>query len=178
MVLDILAEHHNKWISMTIALGVPQHMREDVVQEMYLKIAALENPSKMLYKETQPNTWYVYLTLQSVFIDVVRGEGPVCYYDDLAGFPLTTTGGVDKDFEEGWDKFYRMIMSSVRELGPYGAKLCEAYFSSDLSIRKIAREANISPTSIFHSIKKYREILQEEHWEDYLDFKHNDWTKI
>ena len=178
MVLEILARYHDKWLSMASSLGAPEYMQEDVVQEMYLKIAGLKDPKKMLYKKDEPNTWYVYLTLRSVFIDVVRGEQALCYYDDLEGLYLHSKGRVDWEYEEGWDKFYQMIMTSIRDLGGYGAKLCETYFSSDKSIRQIAREANISPTSIFHSIKKYRQILQEEHWEDYIDFNNQDWDKI
>jgi len=178
MVLDILARYHDKWMAMADSLNVPQHMREDIVQEMYLKIAGLDNPSKMLYNKDEPNTWYVYLTLRSVFIDVVRGERAFHYVEEVEALPLVSSVIVDQEYEIGWDKFYQMLMSSIRELGPYGAKLCETYFSSNKSIRQIATEANISPTSIFHSIKQYRNIIQDEHWEDYEDFKNEDWHKI
>jgi len=99
-VLEILARYHNKWLSMAISLGVPEHMREDIVQEMYIKIAGLKNPSKMLYKKDEPNTWYVYLTLQSVFIDVVRGERACHFIEEMEALTLTSKGMVDWDFED------------------------------------------------------------------------------
>ena len=178
MILEILAKYHDKWLRMAEGMNVPDAIKEDIVQEMYLKISDMKNPDRLLYKKDEPNTWYVYLTLRSVFIDVVRGRRDLQFVDECESLTLESKGQPDYEYEEGWDKFYNMILASIRELGPYGAKLCESYFSSDLSIRQIAREANISPTSIFHSIKQYRAALQEQHWEDYQDFINEDWNKI
>ena len=38
-MLEKLAKHHNLWLKMALDLGVPSIYRDDVVQDMYLKIA-------------------------------------------------------------------------------------------------------------------------------------------
>ena len=37
-MMELLSKYHNLWISMGLSMGVPKHMVEDIVQEMYLRL--------------------------------------------------------------------------------------------------------------------------------------------
>jgi len=52
------------------------------------------------------------------------------------------------------------------------------YFPSDLSIRKIAHETNISWVSIYNTLKLAKEELRETFKEDWEDYKNNDYELL
>ena len=60
----------------------------------------------------------------------------------------------------------------------YDRKLFKLYRDTDMSMRDISSETNISLISIFHSIKNYKEILKEKFQKDYTDYIENDYNQI
>ena len=47
-----------------------------------------------------------------------------------------------------------------------------------MSMRDIAKETNISLISIFHSIKTYKEVLNNKFMKDYQDYITNDYNTL
>ena len=37
-MIELLSKYHKLWISMGLSMGIPNHMVEDFVQEMYLRL--------------------------------------------------------------------------------------------------------------------------------------------
>jgi predicted DNA-binding protein YlxM (UPF0122 family) len=60
----------------------------------------------------------------------------------------------------------------------YDRILSEKYLSTDYSLRDIANGSGISLTSIFHSMKKNKELLNQLFIEDYEDFINGDYDLI
>lgn len=176
-MLDLLAKDQDKWESMARTMGCPEHLIGDVVQDMYLKIYSLDDPSRILYNESEVNHFYVYLTLRSSFVCVLREEGRLC--DMPSRPPILTEREIDRDKEEAFKRLWDKVTKEISSFGPYGAKLTNTYFKTDISIRSLATESGISATSIYHSIKAYREYLREttlgEDWEDYCN---GDYDKV
>ena len=175
-MLAILAKDQDKWEGMVANMGCPEYLIGDVVNDMYLKIHSLPNPEKVLYNENQANYWYIYLTLRTCFADAIKREKRT---DDLK-----VAGGIeareelDMDKERAFDRLWKKVEAEIAQFGSYGAKLTNTYFKTDISIRGLADGSGISATSIYHSIKSYREYMQStglgEDWEDYCneDYEH------
>ena len=60
----------------------------------------------------------------------------------------------------------------------YEKKLFTLYRDSDLSIRGIANETNISWVSIFNTLKHAKNELKENFSEDWEDYKNQDYDRI
>ncbi len=161
---------------MVRSMGCPQHLIGDVVQDMYIKLNGIKNSERLMYSESEVNHFYVYLTLRSVFLDNIKRQGQYVLSEDADYSFLSTDANIESD--EAWERLYKMVSDEINGFGPYGAKLCFSYFKTDKSIREIASESGISITSIFHSQKQYRDMLNEKFKEDYEDLKNGDYNKI
>ena len=55
---------------MGLSMGIPKHLVEDFVQEMYLRLNKyVKNPDKIMYNETEVNKFYVYITIKNLYND-------------------------------------------------------------------------------------------------------------
>lgn len=176
MILEILSRDDKKWHDMVRNMGCAEHMVDDVVQEMYIKMHTFKNPERIMYNESQVNHFYIYLTLRSVFVDMIKDEKIYAPEEDME--PLVTDNGMCVDEDAAWQRMYEMVRDGINEFGPYGAKLCFSYFKTDKSLREMAEESGISLTSLFNSQRKYRDELIERFGEDYEDLKNGDYDKI
>jgi len=178
MILQLLCKNQEKWESMAKAMGCPDHLIHDVVQDVYLKIVEMKNPQKILYGEDDVNHFYVYLTIRSVFLSVLQEEKRSTSIPRVELSLYLEHDPVDMEKEEAWERLWCKISSQIDTFGRYGSKLTNSYFKSDRSMRQMAEESGISLTSIFNSIKKYKAYLQEEFSEDYEDYINRDFDKI
>lgn len=183
-MLDRLAKDHKLWIRMVESLNCPKAYSEDIVQEMYLKIHRLDIGEKIMYNEDEVNKFYVYVTLRNLYIDSVKvknrmrmvenkEEDEPDYVDGLSSFD-----DYDHERELALQRISNKIMSEVDSWHKYNAILCKLYFKTDMSLRYIAEGSGISLTSIYNSIRNYRDIIYEEFKEDVEDFNNGDYDKI
>jgi hypothetical protein len=86
----------------------------------------------------------------------------------------------DSNIEEhnAYNDICLMIDEEIDNWHWYDKKLFKLYRDTDLSMRDIASETNISLISIFHSIKNYKEILKNKFEKDYQDYITNDYNNI
>lgn len=173
-ILHILDKDRSKWIKIVINLGCPEDYAEDIVHDMYLKIASFDDTKRLMYSDGEVNYWYIILTLRSVCYDYLKLKNRVVHWNIIE----TEDECVNLDREEAFDVIYDKIISATNEFGRYGSKLAQAYFKTDLSLRQIASETTISLSSIFHSIKMYKAILKERFGEDFEDYCNEDYDKI
>jgi len=181
-MMEILYKQHGKWLNMLAVLGCPIDDREDLVQDMYIKIVNQQNPSRIMYNETEVNRFYIYLVLRSIYYDFIkmRSRNPLLLDHDINDehFIVNDEYSIMMDDQHGWERMYSKLLNGVNGLGMYGSKLTQAYFKTDKSMRDMAEETTISLTSIFNSIRKYRAILKEEFGEDWEDYINGDYDKI
>ncbi len=174
-ILSLLEKDRLKWVKIVINLGCPPSYAEDVVQDMYLKIASLDNNKRIMFEDSgEVNYWYIILTLRSVCYDFLKSQNKFVDYNLVE----TESDSIDINKEEAFDRLYNNIIQATNKFGRYGSKLTQAYFKTDLSLRQIASQSNISLSSIFHSIKMYRAMLVEEFGEDFEDYKNGDYNHI
>lgn len=174
-ILSLLDKDRQKWIKITISLGCPEDYAEDIVHDMYIKISSFEDTKRLLYENTgEINYWYIILTLRSACYDYLKSRNKFVSWEPFEGIDELPDIKKEIAFEVLYDK----IISATNEFGRYGSKLTQMYFKTDYSLRQIASESTISLSSIFNSIKVYRNILKERFGEDFEDYCNGDYDKI
>ena len=174
-ILELLAKDHKKWVNLVEKLGASSWVSEDIVQDAYIKISRMKNPEKFMYKENEPNYWYFCLTLNSVYVDHCKKNSiPTESFD----FSLAPSEDADIEKEESWERLYVNIIAYINSFGKYGSVLSQMYFKTDYSLRDLSEMGDIGLSSLYNSIKKYRQDIRDEFGEDYEDFKNGDYDKI
>lgn len=173
--LEIVSRNHKDYVQLVKSWGECDYA-EDIVQEMYIRLHAYTNGDKII-KNGKVNRSFIWITLRNMFLDaqkmksrveVVRmGEGFECYDDEPNRDELIALDRIDKFIEEEKESWHW-----------YDKMLFDLYSGSDMSMRDIASETNISLTSIFHTLKKCKEKLLENVGEHVDDFNNGDYERI
>ena len=182
---ELLSKNHSTWKAMGLSIGIPKHLVEDFVHELYLRFNKyIKDVKKIMYNETEVNKFYVYVTLKNLWTDYSKAKGKhkIIRLDDYE----VTYEIVDGESENynyakhsAEEKIINKIKSEVEDWEHwYDRKLFKIYYETDISMRKLAKETNISVTSIFNSCKNYKEMIQSKFGEDFEDYLNGDFHLI
>jgi RNA polymerase sigma factor (sigma-70 family) len=144
-------DKHKHWINVVKTFG-EEYYAEDVVQEAYLKVYGKEI-----------NEAYFYFTLRSLTADLHR----------LKNKSILSTEIEIKDDSEDLNTIISDsnvcladVNNFINQLSGYDKLLFKAYINSGLSIRKFAKEIDISFMSVYQTIKKCKQQWQKENQKD------------
>ena len=71
--IEQLYDKHKTWIKIVKSFGCNDAIAEDLVQEMYIKIIIkVKKGLDIRYNEKEINYYYIFRTLNSLFIDLTR----------------------------------------------------------------------------------------------------------
>jgi len=185
-MLDLLSKNHSTWIAMGLSIGIPRHLVEDFVHEMYLRLNKyIKDPEKIMYNEKEVNKFYIYITLKNLWGDYAkaRGKHKIIRIDDYEVNFEVVDGSDETNYnyakETAEDKILKKIQVEVESWEHwYDRKLFKIYYETDISMRKLAKETNISVTSIFNSCKNYKDIIKSKFGEDFEDYLNGDFHLI
>ena len=187
-MIELLSKYHKLWISMGLSMGIPSHIVEDFVQEMYLRLNKyVKEPKKIMYNETDINKFYVYITIKNLYNDYLkeRNRHHMVRLDDIeVTYEIVepTPEAQRKSEIEKQRAEERLIDLIQDEVGSwdswYDKKLFKVYYETDISMRKLSKDTNISVTSIFNSCKNYKQILNTKFVEDFQDYINGDFHLI
>jgi len=187
-MIELLSKYHKLWISMGLSMGIPSHIVEDFVQEMYLRLNKyVKEPKKIMYNETDINKFYVYITIKNLYNDylkernkhhMVRLDDIEVTYEIVEPTPETQRKSeIEKQRAE--ERLIDLIQDEVGSWDSwYDKKLFKVYYETDISMRKLSKDTNISVTSIFNSCKNYKQILNTKFVEDFQDYINGDFHLI
>ena len=201
-MLEKLAKHHNLWLKMALDLGVPSIYRDDVVQDMYLKIADIlaTRDLDITYGEDGVNKFYVYLTIRSLYGDIKRNK----FYnrqDSLDSLVSTDSDYTFKDAliftdtdteeQEAFNSVYNKVMKVVNQLTlhpdypkylknkvPHFTNLFLGYNCTNKSMRQISDETGIRLGTIHKTLNKVMDIIRFEVGEDVADYFNKDYDLL
>jgi len=201
-MLERLAEHHNLWLKMARDLGVPSLNREDIVQDMYIKIADMiaTKDLDITYGEDNVNRFYVYLTIRSLYGDVKRDK----FYNRTESLDSLVDSDSDYTFKDGliyeetdneeqiaFVGTYNKVMDVVSELTehkdypkylknkvPHFTNLFLGYNCTDKSMRQISDETGIRLGTIHKTLNKVMDIIRDEVGEDVADYFNKDYNLL
>lgn len=175
--LEVVARRHQKWIKLVNSFGEYDYA-EDLVQQAYLVLYKYADPDKII-KDGKVSEGYMFYTLRSVYIQYYNSKKKITkvYIDDEDN-TYQLTDSTDLEEQIAFNKICTMIDDELESWNWYNRKLFKIYRDTNLSIRGIAKETGISFVSIFHTLKAAKENLRDKFWEDYLDYKNEDYGRI
>jgi DNA-directed RNA polymerase specialized sigma24 family protein len=111
---------------------------------------------------------YMFFTLRSLYYQFYNKKKKV----NKVSFDEQWEIFDDSNLEEhqAYNDICLLIDKELETWHWYDRKLFKLYRDSDMSMRDIAKETDISLISIFHSIKNYKEILNSKFEQDYKDY--------
>jgi DNA-directed RNA polymerase specialized sigma24 family protein len=170
-LLKMLGEKHKDWCAMVGSFGCPYDLVEDIVQEMYLRMYKyVDNPERIMYNETEVNTYFVYVTLRNMYLDYVRIKKRinVVHSDD---FDVNRYDTDPNEAEELLQDLTKQIWKEVESWHWYDEKMFSIYMNTDMSMRTLSKETRISLRSIFNTIKNGKERIKDSLNSQYEDYK-------
>ena len=172
-----VAERHKEWVAIVKSFGEYDYC-EDLVQEGYLTIYKYANEDKVI-RNGVVSRGYMYFTLRSLYYQYYNSKRKITKVSiDDDEFTIQIPNDSQMDEQIAFHKICTMIDDHIEGWRWYEKKLFSLYRDSDLSIRGIAAETNISWVSIFNSLKHAKQEIKDKFEEDYLDYKHGDYDRI
>jgi len=175
--LEIIAKDHDKWVKIVQSIGVKDYA-EDIVHEAYLALHKYTTPEKIIH-DGKVSEGYMYFTLKTITFQYYNSKKKIqkiSLEDDDRIIQLVDEDNVEEN--EAYHKICQLIDQEMESWSWYNRKLTELYRDTDMSIRKIASETNISFVSIFNTLKNCKNELKEKFQEDWIDFQNKDFDKI
>lgn len=173
--LNQVAQHHKEWIKIINSFGEYDYA-EDIVQETYIALYKYADATKIIDASGNVRKGYVFFTLKSLFFQYYNKKMKVNKVSIDEQFTLFDDSNLDE--HNAYNDICLLIDEEIKNWHWYDEKLFKLYRDSDMSMRDIAKETNISLISIFHSIKNYKEILNTKFQKDYQDYSNNDYNTI
>ena len=174
-LLQELCKHHKEWIKIVKSFGEKDEY-EDIVQEMYLKLNKYKQ-LEQIQSNGKLNKSYVWLTLRNLYYNKQNQLNKVNLIDIDDCKQLSV---------EQYNELLFIAQSNIedkikQEINKwhYADKiLFEIYLKEDKSMRQLAKEIDISLTTIFWTIKRCKERLKQNVGEDYTDYLNQDFELI
>ena len=172
-----VAKRHKEWVAIVKSFGEYDYA-EDIVQEMYLTIYKYANEDKII-RNGVVSRGYLYFTLRSLYYQYYNSKRKITKVSiDDNEFTIQIPNDSQMDEQIAFHKICTMIDNHIEGWRWYEKKLFSLYRDSDLSIRGIAAETNISWVSIFNSLKHAKEEIKDKFKEDWEDYINKDYDKI
>jgi len=167
-LLDLLATKHKDWVRMVRSFGCPEHLCEDIVQEMYLRLHHYSvEPEKIMYGD-EVNTFFVYVTLRNLWVNYTKAKKRIEFIDQA---PKDSHGQYYPSQEMELMELSDKIWDEVKSWHWYDEKLFTVYMQTEMSIRDLSKETKISLSSIFNTIKNGKERIRENCKDSYEAYK-------
>lgn len=175
--LNIVASQHEDWIKIVNGFGEFNYA-EDIVQEAYIRLIKYAKPYNII-KDNKVSRGYMFFTLRSVYFQYYNSKRKIqkVSIDDDKNF-LQIADETNLEEHEAFNKVCTLIDEVAEEWSWYDRKLFNLYRDTDLSIRKIAVETNISWVSIFNTLKNCKTDVRSRLGETYEDYKNEDYDRI
>ena len=170
-----VAEHHKEWIKVVQKLG-EYEVAEDIVQETYIALWKYASAEKILDANGEVRKGYVFFTLRSLYYQYYNKKKTINKVPFDGCWELFDDSNIEE--HNAYNDICLMIDEEIDNWHWYDKKLFKLYRDTDMSMRDIASETNISLISIFHSIKNYKEILKNKFEREYQDYITNDYNNI
>ena len=152
--MDLLYQKHKDWIDISKSFGLDEETAKDLVSEMYIKIMKkLDKGLDISYGSADVNYYYIFKTLRTMFIDLVRKNKNVTiirnYYRD---------GKADSfiDYESKWD----LIQKELEDCYWYDRKVFEL-INGGYSIAELSRKSGIPYYSLYNTYNKIKEKIKD-----------------
>tara|TARA_R100000278_G_scaffold40193_3_gene35424 strand:+ start:7496 stop:8041 length:546 start_codon:yes stop_codon:yes gene_type:complete len=175
--LSIVAEQHNEWVTIVRSFG-EKNFAEDIVMESYIALTKYAKPEQII-KNGKVSRGYMYFTLRSLFYQYYNKKKKykkIRLDDHEQTWQLQHEDNIEE--QQAYHKICTMIDEVSEDWHWYDKKMWKLYSQTDMSIRKLAEETNISWVSIFNTLKNLKQDIKNKIQEDWDDLKNEDYERI
>ena len=172
--IEQVAKYHKEYIKTVQGFG-EDFYAEDLVQEMYIRLLN-KNKETAVIVNGQVNKYYVFLTLRSLFVDFYRQKSKIIKVDVNEILTLQQIDELEE--HKAFGNLMNRVTEEMENWHHYDMLLFKLYKDSNMSMREIATETNISLRSIFCTLKNCKERIKDNVHEDYLDYVNEDYELI
>jgi len=187
-ILDILSHKHQDWYNMAKSFGLSNDDANEIVQEMYVRIYDYtKDIKKIMYNETEVNTFYIYITLRNLYYSNFAKYGKSVKTKKVFLFTEMDDNSIKRVYNN-YCEDYELYMQSVNKKKKldillekieqtidswywYDKKLTKLYFDSGMSMRDLSKETKISLSSIFNTLTNAKEKIRQNTKEEYKKYK-------
>jgi len=153
-VLKEIAKYHHEWLK--IATYYTNDHAEDIVQEMYLRVADVD-PDR-IFQDGKLKKNFIYTVIRNLCLDYHRAKDRVIKVDFLEDTEATE---ICTQSEEQHQQHLE-ICEKLRQEHFYYETLYLIYTSSDNpSYRDISEKTGISLMTIYSDMKKIKQIIKD-----------------
>jgi DNA-directed RNA polymerase specialized sigma24 family protein len=175
--LSIVAEQHDEWVRIVKSFG-ERNFAEDIVMESYIALTKYAKPEQII-KNGKVSRGYMYFTLRSLFYQYYNKKKKykkIRLDDHEQTWQLQHEDNIEE--QQAYHKICTMIDEVSEDWHWYDKKMWKLYSQTDMSIRKLAEETNISWVSIFNTLKNLKQDIKNKIQEDWDDLKNEDYERI
>jgi len=148
---------------MARSFGADQELAQDIVQEMYVRLYKyVHQAEKIMYNETEVNTFFVYVTLRNMYTTLMKAKARCEFVDVSTLEDELIFEEANEEAEIQMLSLYEEIWDTTDDWHWYDKKIFHLYHNTDMSIRTLADETKISARSIFNTLKNARERIQTD----------------
>ena len=181
-ILTKIAEHHKVWLSYLYSYGCDQHIAEDIVQSMYIKVDAYlkKYNSDIMFNDTELNYFFFWVMLKNMYTDYHRKRvrDKIVYVgevDDVVAPDIE----IDTDqydmhcaiMEWFEDEDYNDMCNSEDVLQYdreklnkyYMRKVFEECFLNERKVSEFSRDTNITYWSLRNTIKAIKKQIKKKY---------------
>ena len=180
--LNIISKDHCKWIEFVKTLG-ENNYAEDIVQEMYLKLHAMDNAQRnsndkryalnystedrVLNQNGTSNASYIKMVLYTMFIDFKK---------ELNKYSNSEINETEEeeiliDNEKAWGAFISVVEREMQTWQKYDRLLFNLYSTKKISMRSIAKELDVDVRSVWNTINNCKTKIKVRLNDDYKELK-------
>jgi RNA polymerase sigma factor (sigma-70 family) len=172
-MLKELSKHHDEWIRMVNKFG-EHNYAEDFVQDMYIRLLKYSAYEKFS-SNGKIQKGYVWCVLRSIYFTHLAEKKRTEVVSLGEGFLIEER---INEIDENYGVLLHKIDNEMKTWHWYDQMLFKLYKDSDMSMRDIAKETNISLTNIYNTIKHCKDRLRDNVGEDYTDFINEDYELL
>jgi DNA-directed RNA polymerase specialized sigma24 family protein len=160
--IELLYKKHKTWIQIVKSFGCNNSIAEDIVQEMYIKIILkIKKGLDIKYKENEINYFYIFRTLNSLYIDLKRKNKNI-YKINIENINETSFKNkiVNVYQELDYAKKYKLIEKELDKMYWYDKKVFELINGGE-SIASLSRKSHIPYYSLYNTYTKVKNKLKK-----------------
>lgn len=169
-LLEKLADKYDDWFNMAHSFKISKDQARELVQEMFVRIFDyVKDPQKIMYNETEVNTFYIYITLRNLYYANIHTSGkknPIVHStdeitdDNFKGMYEDSLDNIQEKEEE--EALFERVENLVEDWYWYDKGIFNLHYHRGMSMRQIAKETKISLSSIFNTLKNAKEVIRKE----------------
>lgn len=175
-LLEKLSEKYEDWINMAKSFRISDDEAQELVQEMFIRIYDyVDSPNKIMYNETEINTFYIYITLRNLYYaNFHSGSKKIVLIDEFNDSMIKEhdiPNYSEKSRKEHLEKVFENVDEVIDNWYWYDKKMFELYYRTNMSMRDISDETNITLSSIFNTLKNAKEQIREKIKKGYEEYR-------